>query len=219
MAFPTYNPEWATEPVYSDGVTPNKVRPDESLRNYGYTPLTSPTAQELNWQLNNIYLQIQELKTLASSAFQTPVGRLIFIDGDNRNPSVIYGYGTWVPFGEGRVLVGSGTGTDINGVAKTFAAGATGGEFEHKISNSELPEHNHTFENNYMLENFNNTSAVPASNKKRVGFINGGLGINRPDNDNDTLVFVNDATDNAGGSQAMNVTQPYISVCIWKRTA
>lgn len=218
MTFPTNNPEWATSDTYPDG-TVNKNRPVEPLRTYGYLPNSAPTAQELNWQLNNLYLQIQELKTLSASAFQTPVGRLIFIDGDNRNPAAIYGYGTWIPFGQGKVLIGSGTGTDANGVQKTFPAGSSGGEYQHQISNSELPEHSHSFENNYMLENFANTSSVPSTNKRQVGFINGGLGINRPDNDNNTLIFTNDTTDKAGGNQAMNLLPAYVTVSIWKRTA
>lgn len=219
MSFPTNEPIWAEEDTYSDGITPNKIRPDESLRNYGYNPLGTTTAQELNWQLNNLYLQIAELKTLSASAFQTPINRLVFIDGDNRNPAIIYGYGTWVPYGQGRVLIGSGVGIDANGVSKTFAAGATGGEYEHQISNSEMTNHVHQYSDDYFFENSGSLGGVPAASKRNVGFINGGVGVGDTDADNNTMVFTNKNTASAGGNQAMNIMQPFITLNIWRRTA
>ena len=134
MTFPTFDPLWATNNTYADGVTPNKIRPVEALRLYGYPQQSRVTAEELNWQLNNLYLQIAELKTISASAAQTPVNQLVFIDGDSRNPAIIYGYGSWIPFGQGRVLVGHGTGTDVNGIQRSFNGGSTGGEYEHILS-------------------------------------------------------------------------------------
>lgn len=217
MTAPADLPTWAELNTYPDGVTPNKIRPSERLRQYGYSQVDNPTSQEINWELNNIYLQIQELKTLSASAFQTPVGRLIFIDGDNRNPALIYGYGTWVPFGQGRVIIGSGTGTDINGVAKTFPAGSTGGEYQHSITNSELPNHTHGHKDRYYYENFANLSS--ATTKERVGFINGGIGAGRTDVDNDTFLYVDDVTSATGGNQPMNLLPSFVTVNVWKRTA
>lgn len=219
MAFPADSPIWATSNTYSDGVTPNKLRPIEPLRTYGYEPNSAPTAQELNWQLNNLYLQIQELKTLSASAFQTPVGRLIFIDGDNRNPAIIYGYGTWIPFGQGRVIIGSGTGTDVNGVPKTFPAGSSGGEYQHSISGSELPAHTHQYKDRYLFETGTVMSGVPEGKKERVGFINGGFGTGAYNFDNDTFVFEDSVTAPTGGNQAMNLLPTYQTINIWKRTA
>lgn len=219
MAYPTNNPEWATLDTYQDGVTPNKTRPDVSLRQYGFLPIQPVNAQELNWQLNNIQLQIQELKTLSASAFQTPVNRLVFIDGDSRNPAVIYGYGTWVPYGQGRVLIGHGTGTDINGVQQSFSAGGTGGEYKHTISNSEMPKHTHQYSDDYLFENAGSVTTVPASNKRTTGFINGGVGNGRMDTDNNTMAFTNKNTESEGGGQAMNVTQPFVVLHIWRRVS
>lgn len=217
MAFPANNPTWADEDTYLDGVTPNKIRPDESLRDYGYLPQSEPSAQNLNWMFDNINQQIIELKSLASAAFQTPINRLIFIDGDTRNPAEIYGYGTWIPFGQGRVMLGAGTGTDINGVNRAFSAGATGGEYSHSISTSELPEHSHTYTDDYLFENSASVTTVPATSKRNVGFINGGTGNGDLDNDNNTMVFTNKTTGSVGAGQAMNVVQPFIVVQIWKR--
>ena len=219
MPFPSNDPLFAMNDTYEDGVTLNKVRPDESLRDYGFLPVQEVNAQELNWQLNNIALQIAELKTLSASAFQTPVNRLIFIDGDNRNPAVIYGYGTWQSFGAGRVIIGQGTGTDVNGVQQSFSAGSTGGEYKHSISTSELPSHTHQYSDDYYIENSGNLGSVPASSKRTVGAINSGIGAGSTDTDNNTMLFTNKNTESVGGGQSMNVVQPFVSVYIWKRVA
>ena len=73
-----------------------------------------------------------------------PVGGVIEWDGtglvdapDLSTPekvAAVYGYGTWERYGVDRVTVGAGG---------KYAAGSTGGEFEHKLSVSEMPKHNH----------------------------------------------------------------------------
>ncbi len=219
MAFPSFDPFWAINNTYPDGVTPNKIRPAEPLRQYGYPKETKVTAEELNWQLNNLYLQIAELKTLSAAASQIPVNTLVFIDGDTRNPAVIYGYGSWVPYAQGRVIIGHGTGTDDNGVQRSFNSGSTGGEYAHTLSNSEMPSHSHPYKDTYLYENAGNTGSIPASSKETVGFVNGGLGSGRADFDNDTMVFRDRTTDSVGAGQAHNNVQPYVSVNIWKRVS
>lgn len=73
-----------------------------------------------------------------------PVGCIIEWDGtglvgapDMSTPekvAAVYGYGTWERYGVDRVTVGAGG---------KYAAGSTGGEFEHKLSVSEMPSHTH----------------------------------------------------------------------------
>lgn len=55
MAKPIYYPDWANNDVLlpSTGKT-NKVRPREIIRNTGWDKGQIPTAEELNWTLNNI---------------------------------------------------------------------------------------------------------------------------------------------------------------------
>ena len=219
MAFPTNAPEWAIDDTYTDG-SPNKIRPSADLRAKGYLPDAEPTAQELNWQLNNLYLQIEELKAVAAGAIaQTPVNQLIHIVGDNRNPNVIYGYGSWAPYASGRMIIGAGTSTDTNGNQRSFSAGSTGGTYQEVLSQSQLPSHQHGYKDRYMFENSGSTGSVPASNKETVGFINGGLGTRSPDNDNNTFVFVNDVTQPVGNNQPVNNLSPYITCFIWLRVA
>lgn len=219
MAYPTFSPEWAVEDTYVDGVTQNKTRPDESLRDYGYTPNAKPTAQELNWQFNNLYLQIQELKTQLATPNQTPINELKLIVGDNRNPAIIYGYGTWVAYAQGRTLVGAGTGTDINSVQRSFAGGATGGEYSHTLSTSEMTPHVHPFKDAYHFENGGTLANAPASNKELVGALNGGFGVDGTDTDNNTLLFRNTITESTGGGQAFNLLNPYQVIYIWLRVS
>lgn len=73
-----------------------------------------------------------------------PVGGVIEWDGtgligapDFSTPekvAAVYGYGTWERYGVDRVTVGAGG---------KYAAGSTGGEFEHKLTVDEMPKHYH----------------------------------------------------------------------------
>ncbi len=204
MAYPTYNPEWAVENTYDDGITPNKIRPDEALRDYGYTPFAEPTAQNLNWQFNNLYEQLLELKAQLASPSQTPVNELKYIVGDDRNPAVIYGYGTWVKFAEGRTVIGSGEGTDVNAVTRTFAAGETGGEYQHTLTTAETPSHSHQLKLQYQGNNKASEGNAYASNGEIA--------------QNDYVGTDTRVTEATGGGQAFNLMNPYQIVNIWLRT-
>ena len=71
-----------------------------------------------------------------------PVGS-IYISMNSTNPSTLFG-GTWEAFGQGRVLIGAGTGNDGN-TSLSFPAGFTGGEYKHYLAKSEIPSHSHSF--------------------------------------------------------------------------
>jgi hypothetical protein len=79
------------------------------------------TESEINTKLSNLLLQIY------------PVGA-IYISANSTNPGTLFG-GTWKALDQGRVLIGANS---------TYKAGATGGEFTHKITTSEMPSHTHT---------------------------------------------------------------------------
>lgn len=55
------------------------------------------------------------------------------------------GYGTWVKYAEGRVIVGESRGvvTDTNGNSQSFTLGQIGGEYKHLLSVAEMPRHAH----------------------------------------------------------------------------
>lgn len=195
MAYPTDNPEWATDnTTFPDG-TANKVRPTPNLRQFGFTPDSFPTAQELNWQLNNLYQQIVELKTQVATPSQVPIGMVVELSGTNANPNTLFGYGVWTPFGQGRVTIGAGSGTDTNGETKAFNAGATGGEYNHKLTTAELPSHTHGI----TIENTRGVGSDGAEDGKSS--------------------FSTGNTQATGGNQAHNNIQPYIVVNRWLRVS
>lgn len=201
MAYPVDNPVWASEDIiFADGL-PNKVPPTPDLESYGYAPNSFPTNGELNWFFNNLTEQIKELKLQVAAPSQIPVGMVVTIDGDNSNPAVLFGYGTWQVFGQGRVIVGVGNTTDTAGQTKAFNAGETGGEFDHKLTPSEMPLHAHT---GGLI---GKSGGVPYDIE--------GYPSQAPKNDN----YKTTNTGSAGGDQAHNNIQPYVVCYMWKRVS
>ena len=64
-----------------------------------------------------------------------PVGA-VYITYNNNNPGKFLG-GTWVRFGEGRTLIGEGTGND-GSTSMSFTANSTGGEYNHSIVRGDI---------------------------------------------------------------------------------
>lgn len=69
-----------------------------------------------------------------------PVGS-VYITYNNNNPGNFLG-GTWEQFGQGRTLIGQGTGND-GSTSMSFTAGATIGKYKHTLSHSEIGRHNY----------------------------------------------------------------------------
>lgn len=65
-----------------------------------------------------------------------PVGSVYISISSNFNPNKSFG-GTWARFGQGRTLIGEGTGNDGT-TSKTFTANSTGGEYTHSLSRDEI---------------------------------------------------------------------------------
>lgn len=96
----------------------------------------------------NGYPNYTEIQKMIESALETtkleifPVGS-IYISTNSTNPGEYLG-GTWESYGQGRTLIGAGTGTDSNGTTQSFQNGQTGGEYSHTLTKEEMPSHNHT---------------------------------------------------------------------------
>ncbi len=131
-----------------------------------------------------------------------PVGS-IYISTNSTNPGDYLG-GTWESYGQGRTLIGNGTGTDSNNTAKLFNAGATGGEYTHRLTIAEMPSHNHN----------NSAYSVLAwkSNGGGIAFANGATVYGNSTNYKDYSI-------NVGGNGNHNNIQPYIVTYMWKRTS
>lgn len=139
-----------------------------------------------------------------SSAIQKILGNLFFPVGSvyitytNQNPGNFLG-GTWTQFGQGRTLIGQGTGND-GSTSMSFTANSSGGEYKHTLTIEEMPEHGH----GYKLAYGGNDPV------KGFNYGNSFVGIF---NDSDQFIV------NNGGSQPHNNIPPYITVYFWRRTA
>lgn len=60
------------------------------------------------------------------------------------NPNTLWPWQTWEEWGQGCVVIGAGTHSDGT-TEKTFSLGASNGEYNHTLTNSEMPAHGHSF--------------------------------------------------------------------------
>lgn len=90
-----------------------------------------------------------------------PIGS-IFTTTSNADPAALMGFGKWkkVP---GRLIIGAGAGTDVNGQVKSFGVGDEGGEYNHRISVDELPNHNHDLGSGASIMEVMGTHNIPAN--------------------------------------------------------
>ena len=131
-----------------------------------------------------------------------PVGS-IYLNVNGTNPGTFLG-GTWVQFGQGRCLVGVGTGNDGSN-SMSFTASATGGKYYHTLTTDEMPSHYHNIAHLW-------TGSKGATMARNEAMISGYPEItNKGEYGKDTV--------NVGGSKAHNNVMPYISIYFWKRTA
>ena len=157
---------------------------------------------------------------VATTAFVTtglqaayPVGS-IYISTVSTNPNTLFGFGTWVAFGAGRVLLGDGGG---------YSAGATGGSADaitvshtHTASTSITdPGHNHfTTWNN--INDFVQGSQSPGA-EQSPDDIQGTFNINT--NSVTTGISASTSITSTGSSGTGANLQPYVVVYMWNRTA
>jgi len=132
---------------------------------------------------------VAALNTAAINAIVYPIGSIYTNMAVATNPATLLGMGTWVAFGEGRVLVGKAS----SGTFDTLVA--TGGAETHTLSIAEIPAHTHS-----------GTSQL--SSQRNDALANQGR-----------FDSAGTATGSTGGGDAHNNLQPYIVVYMWKRTA
>ena len=158
---------------------------------YEVTPATYSGGTDLDADTLNYAFQLMH-----------PVGS-IYMSVDSTNPAQIFGFGTWVAWGAGRVPVGVDTSqTEFDTVEEI------GGEKKHTLTVNEMPSHFHSgikVAQNYLGSwnedgvgnTFNLENLFTQSKKEQNKFV----------------------TEETGGSQAHNILQPYITCYMWKRTA
>lgn len=133
-----------------------------------------------------------------------PVGA-IYITYENTNPGTFLG-GTWVQFGQGRVLMGQGEGND-GSTSMSFTDGSTGGEYNHTLTTNEMPSHNHTlyFDNGQVAKLWQISTRFSSGSQSAI--VSYGTSNDYPQ------------IANTGGGGSHNNIQPYITVYFWRRTS
>lgn len=149
-----------------------------------------------------------------------PVGS-IFINTTSTNPASLLGGGTWVRWGQGRVIVSQdGTDTDFD------VAEETGGEKTHVLLVNEMAPHFHSMSHDHANVTFsfkytNNTTIGGTS--IRVNDIDGVTGATGTGGTSNVNVpsFTGNTTSGSSSmfSDPHNNVQPYIVAYMWKRTA
>jgi len=145
-----------------------------------------------------------------------PIGSIYINADDDTNPSTLFGFGTWVAFGEGRVLVG------IQDAGTFDVAGETGGEETHTLTTSEIPAHNHTGTANSSGSHTHGVtgSFVTTSGGSQMNFASGGFTRAHIPNTDAGGAHTHTLTINdTGGNSSHNNLQPYVVVYMWRRTA
>jgi hypothetical protein len=135
-----------------------------------------------------------------------PVGS-IYTATVSTNPGTLFGFGTWVAYGAGRVLIGDGGG---------YSAGATGGSADavvvshnHTASSSVSdPGHAHSYNQPVGQVGYDQggSQSVPYPTAATTGSASTGISVT--------------TTNTAAGVSGTNANlQPYVVVYMWNRTA
>jgi len=183
-----------------------------AANNFINTALTGvPTAPTAAFGTNNT----QIATTAFVQAAATPIASiytvgLIYTSIVSTNPASLFGFGTWVAFGAGRVLIGDGGG---------FSAGATGGS-----ADAVVVSHTHTASSSSSVSDPGHAHSAdqpyPGSTAANGGGYYG-QGNTRNTGASTTGISVSTSTSvNATGVSGTNANlQPYIVVYMWNRTA
>jgi hypothetical protein len=154
-----------------------------------------------------------------------PVGSIYINAGVITNPSTLLGFGTWVAFGAGRVMVSlnssdpafdalgdEGGSKDAILVSHTHTASSTSTS---SFTGNPLPPHSHTYpiasefgSPRISLANFNSENVLNASSSVSGGTPSGSVSTS-----------TSTTLSNEGSSGVNANLQPYITVAMWKRTA
>ena len=154
---------------------------------------------------------------IATTAFVTtglqaayPVGS-IYLSTVATNPNTLFGFGTWVAFGSGRMLISQDA---------TYPAGTTGGAATTTLITANLPAHNHTATSTVTDPTHAHTDNGAAgvfgttSGPDSVQNFNGSHTTSAAS----TGITVATTIGNTGSGTAATTISPYIAVYMWNRT-
>ena len=130
-----------------------------------------------------------------------PVGSIYFNMAVSTNPGTLLGFGTWVAYAEGRVLVGFQSSGTFDALDESLGAETD----SHTLALSEIPSHNHSngsYDRLLKQDGSNTASSMDSS-------------AGEPN-------LASSATISAaggGGAHTHDILQPSKTLYIWKRTA
>lgn len=178
---------------------------------------TAPTATAgtTSTQLATTAFVQTAIQTLFENVY--PVGS-IYTSVVSTSPATLFGFGTWVEFGAGKVLVGQDTGdTSFDTLEET------GGS-----KNAIVVSHTHSFSASATTSSAGSHShgVLNTVNDGGATYAGGVTGTNGSTNRNSTSagahthsVSVSGTTGSSGSSGTNANLQPYVVVKMWKRTA
>jgi len=146
----------------------------------------------------------------------------IYLTVDNINPGTRFTGTVWELVSEGKFLAGVGTGSDKNGNNGTIREGDLDsfGEYEHRLTEAEMPRHKHGFSgaddgggsqgmSPFVITRDDPEQRILPGEPGNQDFQPGGSS----GTDGETGIFA------AGGSKSHNNTPPYFGVYVWRRTS
>ena len=136
------------------------------------------------------------LTSTAASAY--PVGSIYINATSGTNPATLLGFGTWVRFGQGRMMI-----SEDGGNSRWNSAEETGGSETITLTTSQIPAHTHTkggWSMGQGIRHEDGTDYIPQ----------------RGDQGSASGTFTMSET---GGGNSHDNMPPYIAVYMWKRTA
>jgi hypothetical protein len=155
---------------------------------------------------------------LATTAFVTtglqaayPVGS-IYMGTLSTNPNTLFGFGTWVAFGSGRMLISQDG---------TYPAGTTGGAATTTLITANLPSHSHSASTSISDPGHVHSYVTYASTAPQSGSSTQ-CAVNQVTNNTGsafTGISASTSIGNTGSGTAATTISPYISVYMWNRTA
>jgi hypothetical protein len=191
-----------TDIVVAENYMVSATLPNPTLTGTPVAPTASPGT-------NTTQIATTAFVTAAALSLSTiyPIGS-IYTSTVSTNPSTLFGFGTWVAFGAGRVLIGDGGG---------YAAGATGGS-----ADAIVVSHNHTATTT-STDSGHTHGISPGAWTDGGGKVEGNsfsFGGKVTATQSSTANITSSTSISTTGSSGTGANlQPYVVVYMWNRTA
>jgi microcystin-dependent protein len=201
-----------TDVIVAQNYIPTLISPTISNATLTGTPVAPTAASGTN------------TTQIATTAFVTtglqaayPVGS-IYMSTVSTNPATLFGFGTWVTYGSGRMLISQDG---------TYTAGSTGGSAQITIGTANLPSHTHTatttitdpghtHTTNWSNINDFNSGSNPPGAEAAPDDIQGTFSITS--NSSTTGITAATSIGSTGSGVSIDTISPYIAVYMWNRT-